>query len=271
MFESGYSLNYNKSSIVPNDPNYSVVTHDIPMIARYKPHPTLRLSGGIMNQLVGSSYAPAGLFFLDWARSPWGQLAMLGEYNRVTNDPTSALAYDGRQDTAALAYENIFFRRLIFNALYSSIWYRVNSSKTPQNLGDEFGRRDVAEGGLQFIVLMRPQVRLGYNFRFSKLHIVNDYLDIIPLIVEEQRHLFNVAFYHEWNKWITTDAYGFMGHDPKRGASLANADLWGFAIYNRFKLSKRLEILAGYEYSSESLTDSTGRYQFVNVEVLYRF
>ncbi|MFH1830232.1 MAG: tetratricopeptide repeat protein [Pseudomonadota bacterium] len=267
--ETGYSLEYNTADIPGYNPNYSTFTHDIDMIGRYKPHRTLVLSGGLINQLVGSSYAPAPYIGLDWNRPPYSRIRVNYTYNQTMDDPTSALYFDGKRDYIDFLYEGLFWERLMVATGYQSNWYRINGAKAAMSLGDSFGREDVADLELQFVVYKKPQIRLGYGFHYSKLHVVNNYLNIIPLIQESERHVMIFGFLHDWNKWITTDFTAYLGADPKRDISLP--DLYAFAISNRVRVSKRFEIAGNYEYSSESPQNVIGKYQYFGVDFIYRF
>jgi hypothetical protein len=186
-------------------------------------------------------------------------------------DPVSGLYYDTHKDTASLTYEKTFYDTFSLYTRYSSIWYRLDRQKTGTGGGNQFGREDVAEFAGQFIVLKKPELRLGYGFYFSDLHIENNYLNLIPLIEKSKRHNILYGFAHDWNKWLSTDVGGFIGHDSERNLSISNLDLYGFNATAKVKASKRLEFLGHYEYSSEDLFNTTGQYQSFFVEFLYRF
>ena len=270
-FEVGYTVLKDTANVVGFDPNFSIFTQALGAIAKYKPYRNLSFSVGMLNQLEGYDYAPAPIFLTNFEDPVYGRAELRFVYNRLFDDPVEALYFDGRTDRLHVFYENIFFERLIFTAKYRSNWYRVDGGKTDTGGGDDFGREDVAGAGLQIIILKKPEITIGYDFTYSKLHTVNNYLDIIPLIAESERHDILVNFHHEWNKWLITDLGGFVGDDPKRDLKLSKLELYGFNITQRVKVSKRLEILGHYEYSSEDLYNDTGKYQFANLEVLYRF
>ncbi len=268
-FEADYSIDRNLATITGFDSNFSTFTNTVNLLARYKPHRSLELSLGPSNQFNGSSYVPGAIGGATFDDPVYGRADLGLYYNKLFDDPTSALYFDGKEHIVGVTYENTFWDRMILTALYSSIWYRVDGAKTGTGGGDDFGRQDQGGGILQFIVLHKPRIRVGYGFIYTKLHIVNDYTPMIPLIPESEFHSARVAITHEWNKWITTDVGGFVGADPKRDISMF--DLYGFNIANRVKVSKRLELSGGYEYSSESIVNNVGRYQYFFVDFLYRF
>lgn len=270
-YEAGYTFDRNKASIPGFDPDFTTYTHDIDLLLHYQPHRKIVLSAGMVNQIARSKYSAAALASFELDDPLFGLFTVDFAYNRTFDDPTNALYFDGKKDRIGFDYENRLFDRLIISALYSSIWYRVDASRTGTGLGDDFGREDIGGGGLQVIVLRKPEIRLGYGFVYSKLHVKNDYLPLIPLIQESARHNIIFGFYNEWNKWLITDVTGYLGHDSKRGASLGDLDLYGFAITNRVRINKRFEISGTYEYSSESLINEQGRYQFFSIDFLYRF
>lgn len=271
QFEAGYQLERLTSSIPNFDPNYVVYTNTVDLIFRYKPHWTTSVGGGIANQLSGSTYAPAPLLTADYNHPVYGQAAFYFVYNELFDDPVSALYFGGRQARVALTYANRFYDRVIATAGYNSNWYWIDAAKTGTNLGNEFAREDVAQVGIQFIILKRPEIRLGYEFFYSKLHVVNDYLPIIPLITESQRHNIIYGFDHDWNRWFFTSFGGFVGADPKRNLSLADLDLYGFNAAVGIRVSRQFEIMGTYQYSSEDLVANTGRYHAAGLDFIYRF
>lgn len=268
-FDAGYAFDYDSANIPGYDPDFSTVTNVVDLFVRYRPHWTSRLSFGYANQLEGTSYVPEPILAFDYNHPLYGRLNVTGYYNRLFDDPTTALYFDGREDEIGFMYENTFYDLVICSLSYSSTWYRINGAKANMGMGDDFGRQDMVEPVLQFIVLKRPQIRVGYGFLYSKLHVVNNYLPIIPLIPEQEFSSLRVGITHDWNRWITTDLGGFIGGDPARGISFP--DLYGFNIYNRLRPTKHVEIWGGYEYSSQTLANNVGRYQYFNVGVMYRF
>ncbi len=270
-FELGYKLDYNSSNVVGYNPDYWTVTNTAPLLAYYKPYRTVELSVGCVNNMNGTTYQPAPVFSTDWNDPIVGHMRLDFIYNDLFDDPVAGLYFDGKQDTVGFTYDKTFIDRIIFSTGYSSVWYRVNGAKAGLGLGDEFGRNDITDTTLQFIILRRPQITLGYEFYYSKLHVVNDYLNIIPLIPESEQNNILYGFSYEWNKWLKTDFGGFVGNDSKRDLSISDLALYGFHISNRVKVSKRLELIGHYEYSSENVANTLGRYQFFGVDFLYRF
>ncbi|MFH1653657.1 MAG: tetratricopeptide repeat protein [Pseudomonadota bacterium] len=270
-FEAGYTIRRDGADLPLINKRFWTLTNVVDAMIKFKPYHSITLGAGISNQMVDKKYYPAGNLFFEWKDRKFGLLQLDYSYNKILEDPVDALYYDGKMATAGLFYEKIFYERAILNASYRSNWYWVNSSKTPQNIGNDFGRDDNINASLRFIILKRPEIRLGYEFTYGKLHIKNNYLSIIPLIEETEQHDITTEIYHEWNKWISTYVGGFVGEDRKRNLTLSGLDLYGFNISNRLKLSERLEIFGDYTYSSESLTDETGRFQYFNLGVLYRF
>ncbi len=270
--EAGYSFERNTANVVNFDPNYVAYTNIVNAAVKYKPHYTTTVGGGISNQLVDTSYVPAPFVLAEWNHPAYGKLSFDGFYNKILNDPVTGLFFEARTANLRINYEKLFIDRLFFQSAYESNWYWVNSSKTGIDIGDEFGREDVAEAGLSYYILPRnPQLRLGYQFYYSKLHVVNDYLALIPLIPESLRHDLTLGIFYEWGKWVVTDFYAFWGHDSKRGLSFTDFDLYGFNLTNTVKINRRMEVAGHYEYSSESLANAVGRYHFFNLEFLYRF
>jgi hypothetical protein len=110
---------------------------------------------------------------------------------------------------------------------------------------------------------------VGYQFHFAYLHIVNNYLAIIPLIRFSEQHTVVAGFSHEWNRRFTADVGAFFGADPKRNISFF--ELYGFNVVARVRLSRRLEVSGHYEFSSESIQNTLGKYQYFGAGFLYRF
>lgn len=270
-FEAAYLLDRDKANVVGYDSNYKTLTNDVELVGKYKPHKTVSMGVGFLNQLIDKKYIPAPRFIFDWNNPVYGRFNLDYIYNKVLSDPTSALYFDGVTDKLHTYYEKIFIERIIFIARYQSNWYRIDAAKTGRGGGDNYGREDVAGTAISFILLKKPEVRLGYDFNYSNLHIVNNYMDIIPLIKESERNDITAGFYHEWNKYLITDLSAFVGNDSKRDLKLSQLDLYGFNFTQRVKPSKRFEIAAHYEYSSESLQNNVGRYQNAWLEFLYRF
>ncbi len=268
-FETGYMFLINDTTIPGYDSDFSRNTSIVPLIAKYKPYRTVTVGGGIANQLNGWSYVPGGVLLADWDDPRVGRFHLDVFYNELFDDPVAGLYFDGRQDTVLLSYDRTFYDRFILNAWYSSIWYRIDGSKAAVDLGDDFGREDNVSAGVHVIVLKKPQLRFGYQFTYSKLHIDNNYLDIIPLIEEQKRSDIIAGWTQDWNDWITTDLGAFVGADPARDLSFT--DVWGFNVGGRLKVSRNFEIAGHYEYSNESRTVATGHYQYFNVAFLYRF
>ncbi|MFH1873890.1 MAG: tetratricopeptide repeat protein [Pseudomonadota bacterium] len=269
--EADYNFSRSTADIANFDPNYVAYTNIVNAGVKYKPYYTVTLGGGLSNQLVGTSYVPAPYVLAQWDDPRYGKFNLDFIFNKILDDPVEGLYFDGRTNRLRVAYEQLFIERLFFHTGYESNWYRVNSSKTGVDFGDEFGREDVAEAGVSYIILNKPQIRLGYDFSYSKLHIVNDYLALIPLIPESLRHDLILGIYYEWGKWVITDFYAFWGNDSKRDLDFTDFDLYGFNITNRVKINRRMEVAGHYEYSSESLAANVGRYHYFNVEFLYRF
>lgn len=271
LIEAGYELGRASTNVVGYDPNYSVFTHSIRMAAHYKPFWTVDLSVGLANEIAGSDYYPSPRAFVDLNDPRVGHVLAGFVYHEMFDDPVAGLYFDGKQDRAVFAYDRLFIDRIAFSVAYESIWYRVNAGKVGRGGGDELGRNDIVDTTLQFILWRKPEVRLGYEFYYSKLHVVNDYLDIIPLIPASEQNNILYGISHEWNKWIKTDFGGFVGNDSKRNLKLSNLDYYGFHISNRFRVSKRLDIIGYYEYSSESSFNRLGRYQYFGASFIYRF
>ncbi|MFA4873958.1 MAG: tetratricopeptide repeat protein [bacterium] len=270
-FEAGYTFYWNSTNVAGYNPDYWTPTNSVRLLAHYKPYRTLDLGAGLANEMLGTSYRPAPIFTADWNDPRVGEFKLNFIYNDLFDDPVAGLYFDGKQDTVEITYDRLFFDRIIFSTGYSSVWYRVNGSKAGLGLGDDFGRNDVTDTSIQFILIRRPQIRLGYEFYYSKLHVVNNYLNIIPLLPESEQHNILYGITYEWNKWITTDFGGFIGNDSKRDLSISHLDLYGFNIANRVKVSKQLELNAHYEYSSANAFNTLGRYQFFGIDFLYRF
>ncbi len=270
-FGAAYQLYYYDANVPNYDPDYTVFSNVVAFRAYYSPFNKFTVVPGFANQLVGSDYAPYPFLYFDYNDPDLGLFHAGYGYNKVLDDPESALYFGGRRDQATFTYDNTFIERIVFTARYESNWYRVNGSKTGLNMGNDFGREDVAEGGLHFIVLKRPQIQLGYDFLYSQLHIVNNYLNIIPLIQEQMRSSIMFGFYNEWDDWIITDLGAFWGADPKRDLSFTSMDLYGFQAALRFRISKQFEVGGHYEYSSEDLFNTSGRYQLFGVDFVYRF
>lgn len=270
-FEANYTFNRDSANIPDFDPSYSVFTNRVDLLVGLKPHYTLKLKMGVANQFYGKSYVPGAILGVIWEKRPYGKAEVSYEYDMLFDDPTSALYFDGNQDDLSFNYENVFYERAILQLSYDSIWYRVNGSKTNTGGGGNYGRQDVAGGVLQFILLKKPQIRIGYGFNYMNLHLANNYLAIIPLISQSQFHSIRYGFTYDWKDKLFIDFGGFVGADTKRNLTLKGLDLYGFSITNRIKVSKRVEIQAGAEYSTEALTNTTGRYINVDLGFLYRF
>ncbi|MBT3182007.1 MAG: tetratricopeptide repeat protein [Deltaproteobacteria bacterium] len=271
-FETGYTVDINEANIPNIDPNYSSVTNIIDMAMKYKPHWAWTIGAGFEHQLVDDDYSLSPRMFFEYDHPLYGRAFLYYAYNQLLDDPVQSLYFDGKQDSLGFAYENFFFDRLGVFARYNSNWYRVNSAKTPANLGSQFGREDVAGVGFTVDVIKKPRIFVGYDFNYSKLHIKNNYLDIIPLIQESQRHDFLYGIRRDWDQQgHFIEAGGFLGHDPKRNLSLTDLALYGFNVTGRYRVTRRLEFLGHYEYSNESLQGNTGRYHAGFLEALYRF
>lgn len=268
-FEANYILHRDATNVVGYSPDYWTLTNEVDLRVHAKPHRTLDLSLGLANQLVGTSYFPGLDFSAEWVPPKAGRFWVDGSYNLMFDDPVAALYFDGRQDAVGIGYDGFFWERLIPLVDYWSIWYRVNGARTNTGLGNDFGREDVADVGLQVVVLKRPQIRVGYLFHFARLHVVNNYLNIIPLIQSSEQHTIVAGFSHEWHERFATDIGAFVGSDPRRNLSFF--DLYGFNIAGRVRATKRLELTGHYEYSSESIQNTIGRYQAFGVGFLYRF
>jgi tetratricopeptide (TPR) repeat protein len=271
LLEAGYELDWGATDVVGYDPSYSVFTHSILMGAHYKPYWTVDLNAGLANEIAGSDYYPSPRFFADWNDPRVGHMLAGFVYHEMFDDPVAGLYFDGKQDRAGFAYDRLFLDRIAFNAAYESIWYYVNGAKVGRGGGDELGRNDIVDTSVQFIIWRKPEITLGYQFYYSKLHVVNDYLDIIPLIPASEQNNILYGFSYEWNKWVKTDFGGFVGNDSKRNLKLSDLDYYGFHVSNRFRVSKRLDIIGHYEYSSESAFNTLGRYQYFGVNFIYRF
>jgi len=269
-FSTFYMLDRNIAHVGTLNPSYVSYTNIVDLSARYTPIRNLTIDLGLMNQFEDSAAAPAPHLLVDWIHSEIGRFTLEATYNKLLDDPVEALYFEGRQSPLIVRYENFLFNeRLFVRAAYESRWYRVDSDKMPTNQGDDWGRDDIADVGFDWYVHKKPDIRIGYSFHFSRLHQRYNYVTLIPLIQASDRSDINFGFFHEWNKWLSTDIGGFVGYDPKR--NLDFGDLYGFNVTPRIKVSKRLEFLGHYEYSSESLTDNVGTYQYFNAEVLYRF
>lgn len=267
---ANYSL-IRHTGVVPNfDPDYVAYTNIVSLVAFYKPYWTVTVGGGLENQLVDGSYSPAPHLLTMWDDPVVGQFRLDFIYNGLLFDPTSGLYFNGKKDSLLVQYNRTFYDFLIPSAYYGSNWYRVDGAKAGLGLGNEFGREDIAGGTLQFMVLKRPDIIIGYAFDFTKLHVVNNYLPLIPLITNQMQHSGTCAIGYDWNRWIRTEVGGFFGYDPKRNLGLG--DLYGFDIANRVRISERFEIAGWYYYSSESPSQATpGRYQTGGLDFLYRF
>lgn len=270
-FDVDYTLNRATANVPGYKQNFVAYTNDIGGTLKYKPHYTLTTGIGFYNQLIGSTYLPSPIVFLDWTNRYAGRFNLLFDYNGLLEDPVTSFYFDGVVDKLHLHYEKILFERLIIHGLYWSNWYRINASKTGRGTGNDFGREDVAGGGGDIIIIRRPEIKLGYQYTYSKLHIKNNYLDIIPLIVRSDRQDILASFYHQWNKYWSTDLSAFVGNDSKRNLKLSQLDLYGFYFTNVVKATRDLDILAHYEYSSEDIFGNTGRYQSAFLEFLYKF
>lgn len=272
-FDVNYNFRRVADSIPGYDNNFRDNTNSVEIMGRYKPHRDLTLGLGMFNQFAGTDYAPAPHINAEWNNPKTGRIQLDYVYNRLFDDPASALYFGGRKDSLRFAYDKRFIDRLIFEGLYQSNWYRVEPSKTGMGLGKDFGREDVAMGGLHALIFNKnPEWRLGYRFTYSKLHVVNNYLPIIPLIQEQQRSEIMSSLTYKWNDWWTMDVGAFVGGDPKRDLKFTNLDLYGFRTTNRVKLSNRSDLLGHYEYSSEAPTNNVpGRYNYFFLEFLYRF
>lgn len=270
-FDAAYTTNLDSTNVIGYDPNYNVTTNQLNTLMHYRPHYSTKLDFGVLTQMIDRHFAPAPIINADWQNGTVGRFNLYFIYNKRLNDPVSALYFNGKQDRLNTFYEKTFIERIYFMALYESNWYRVNGTKIGRGGGDEIGREDVFGGALIFLVHKKPDIRLGYNFNYSKLHVVNNYLDVIPLIRESARHDIIFTFFHEWNKWLTTDFGAFVGNDPKRQLYLKDLDLYGFRMSQRIKFSKRFEVLGNYEYSSEDILNNLGRYQRADIDFLYRF
>lgn len=269
--EAGYTLKWNTTNVVGYNSDFWTPTNVVRLIAHYKPLKTVDLSAGISNGFNGTSYQPAPLLAAEWNDPTYGRFRFGFIYNDLFDDPIAGLYFNGKRDTLGFTYDHTFFDRIVFATSYSSVWYRVNGAKAGLGLGDTFGRNDITDTSIQFIVLKKPQIKIGYEFYYSKLHVQNDYLAIIPLIPESEQQNILYSLSYEWNKWITTDVGGFIGNDSKRNLSIANLDLYGFNISNRVKVSERLELIGHYQYSSSNTQNTLGRYQYFGIGFLYRF
>jgi len=269
-YRARYFFNRNTANITGVAPNFVRYTNVVDILLDFKPLYNLTLTAGLSNQLDGSAYVPAPLIMIDYWE-PWriGRITLDFIYNRLLDDPTRGLFYDGKTDKLLLTYEKLLFDRLILTGYYGSNWYRVNGSKMTPGGGNDFGREDLFGAGFQVYVIRIPEIRLGYQFGYSKLHMVNNYLNEIPLIEESQRNAITFGFFHEFNEWYALDLSGFVGGDSKRNIGFGY--LYGFRVGNTVKVSKHFTFTAGYEYSSESLQSNIGRYQFADFGFMYAF
>lgn len=268
-FEANYTLHRDSTNVAGFNPDYWVYTNEINLLAHYKPHPQVELAAGIGNNIVGQKYFPSALAFATWKHPVYGQLGFNLNYNGIFDNPVAGLYFDGRRDLVGFTYEVTLLKRIILSAEYDSIWYRVNGSKTGTGGGNDFGREDFAVPGIQFIVLRDPEIRLGYAFYYTNLHVVNNYLNIIPLIQAQQQQTIFFALSHEWDNRYLLEVGGFTGKDPKRNLNFSG--LYGFNAGGRARLTKRLDMIGRYEYSSANLLNNLGHYQYFNLGLLYRF
>lgn len=269
--EAGYRLNRDTTTIIGYDPNFEAFTHSANLLAHYKPHRELEFNLEMMNQIVDTSYFPGVRAWVIWDNQTVGRFRLGSKYNEMFDDPVAALYFDGRNNSIGISYEKLFFKRIAILAGYESIWRRVNAAKASLGLGDDFGREDTADAEAHIILFKRPEIRIGYQFLYANLHVVNNYLGIIPLIQASEQNNIMVRFSHEWNRWISTDIGGFVGNDSKRDLQISHLDLYGFNVASRLRLSKRLELSGHYEYSSENIFNAIGRYQFFGIGAMYRF
>ena len=269
-FNANWSL-LRHTGVVPGfDPDYVAYTNIVSMMVLYKPYWTVTVGGGLESQMVDSNYSPAPHVLAIWDDPVVGWFRLDYIYNGLLFDPTSGLYFNSKKDSLLLQYSRTFYDFFILSAYYGSNWYYVDSGRTGLRLNNEFGREDIAGAGFQFMVHKRPDIIVGYAFDFSKLHVVNNYLPLIPLITDKQQHSPTFRIGYDWNKWVRTEVGGFFGYDPKR--NLGVGDLYGFDIANRVRISERFEISGWYYYSSERPTlAAPGRYQTGGLDFLYRF
>lgn len=270
-----YMFGRDHTTIAGVNPNFNVYTHEVKAGAFYQINKQLYAGGYFWNSIsddpVKESYHPGLEAMIEFNDPTYGRALLTGYYNKLLKDPIAALYYNGTRDSIQLWYDNKFYNdRFYLDAVYQSNWYRVDGALITPGGGDTIGREDVAGIGIWGAIFKKPLVKLGYGFLYSKLHIQNNYLNVVPLIPEQMRSTINLNFMYDWTKWWQTEAGAFTGYDPKRHLNFNQ--LYGFSLSNRWIVSKNVEILQEYEYSSESLIgQQTGRYQTVYLGFAFRF
>lgn len=271
-FQATYTVDRYATEVVNYDPHYVAVGNILDMQLEYSPTWPLTLGMGVAHQFVDSDYYIMPHVFADYNHPIYGRVFFEGFFSEILDSPSAGLYFDGTKDGLGISYEKRFLERVVINPYYESNWYNIESDKTGLRLGDSYGREDIAGAALIVdILLSRPRIFLGYDFHYSKLHLDNDYTDIVGLIEESARHDILYGIEYEWEKGISTEFGGFVGHDPKRDLGIEDMSLYGFNLTQRYRVSRRLDLIGHYEYSSESLSNRTGRYHFFNLEFVYRF
>ncbi|PIR18121.1 MAG: hypothetical protein COV46_01225 [Deltaproteobacteria bacterium CG11_big_fil_rev_8_21_14_0_20_49_13] len=128
-FNADYALLDNSTNVLGYDPDFNEITNTLELMARYSPTHGMLLGAGLLNQLSGITYVPAGHLFAEYTNDTAGKFNIDLIYNQLFDDPVAGLYFDGREDIASITYENVLFNRFILTADYSSDWYRVNGAK----------------------------------------------------------------------------------------------------------------------------------------------
>jgi len=254
-----------------NNSNFDAQTNITELGIEYKPHHTTAIRPSYQNQFLGSKYFPGGILEAEWNNNTNSRILASFNFSELSRDPVAGLQYELQKHKVSLLIERAIKKRFFLSGSYTSRWYRLNSGKAGLGLGKSFGREDEITGSLNAAIFLKPRLELIYRFRYSRLGLDNNYLNLIPLIERSELHAGALRVAHRWNrKWYTQGEF-FVGHDRKRNLKIGSFDLYGTSLYVKYFPSKNWDLEFGYEYSSESTGNSSGWYQFIHLGITKRF
>lgn len=172
-------------------------------------------------------------------------------------DLPQAVAAGDAQDRLNAEVEYVLFGRVVLSGEY-----RFERDVLP---GGDRAFTHTLVPGVAVIVLKRPYVTVGYQYRFTDVDDSGTFLTQVALIPRVNSHTLTALASHTFFERLAVEGGAFAGEDVARDLHLFKGDLFGFRAAVKWQLLSWLDAQSSYEFGRESLASQTGQNHFMSV------